>query len=340
MSDVARTADYPPSKRLDYWRGVLSEAFVPLDAMPLDDSVDGLAGTLRCDTLGALRVADVSGTNQQVRRHRRLIRRNDPGLIKIGLQVHGSGVLVQGGREVRLRPGDLAAYDTSRSYYLSFPRSFRMLVVMCPRSMLSLPESSIARLTAVRIPGDRGVGALISPFISGLGAMFQDSPDELNGGVDHHLAESVMEMITAGFRSLDGGEVDGTVAGSAPTGLLMRARSHIEANLHSPELNSAGIAAAHHISVRYLQKLFEQDGWTVSSWIRVRRLDHCRRDLRDPARAHLPVSEVAARWGLVDAAHFSRSFRATYGISPSEYRRAGSVPPPPERDRHVALIGS
>jgi AraC-like DNA-binding protein len=42
------------------------------------------------------------------------------------------------------------------------------------------------------------------------------------------------------------------------------------------------------------------------------------------------VSAVAARWGLVNAAHFSRAFRAAYGLSPVEYRAmAGGRSGPP-----------
>ena len=32
------------------------------------------------------------------------------------------------------------------------------------------------------------------------------------------------------------------------------------------------------------------------------------------------MSGIGARWGLWDAAHFSRLFKATYGISPRAYR--------------------
>jgi transcriptional regulator GlxA family with amidase domain len=32
------------------------------------------------------------------------------------------------------------------------------------------------------------------------------------------------------------------------------------------------------------------------------------------------VSAIAARWGLVNAAHFSRAFRTAYGLPPVEYR--------------------
>ncbi|WP_189145366.1 hypothetical protein [Streptomyces lacrimifluminis] len=41
-------------------------------------------------------------------------------------------------------------------------------------------------------------------------------------------------------------------------------------------------AACHHISVRYLHRLFPPQGITVSAWIRQRRPERCRRDLADP----------------------------------------------------------
>lgn len=80
------------------------------------------------------------------------------------------------------------------------------------------------------------------------------------------------------------------------------------------------IAAAHHISVRYLHRLFEAEDKTVASWIRGRRLERSRLDLLDPALAGRPVSAIGARWGFTSAIHFSRAFRAVYGLPPGEYR--------------------
>ena len=77
------------------------------------------------------------------------------------------------------------------------------------------------------------------------------------------------------------------------------------------------------MSTRHLQKLFKADGLTVTDWIRERRLAGCRRDLRDPAHADETILTIATRWGLTNAAHFSRSFRALYGCTPSEFRAGG-----------------
>jgi AraC-like DNA-binding protein len=73
--------------------------------------------------------------------------------------------------------------------------------------------------------------------------------------------------------------------------------------------------------------VFEREQATVAGWIRHRRLEGCRLDLLDPAQRDVPVSAVAARWGLANPAHFSRAFRAAYGLAPVEYRRLASRPP-------------
>jgi AraC-like DNA-binding protein len=104
--------------------------------------------------------------------------------------------------------------------------------------------------------------------------------------------------------------------------LLARIRAFIETHLGDPELTPAGVAAAHHISLRYLHRLFESQPHGVAGMIRELRLERCRRDLLDPAHADRTVAAIAARWGFASAAHFSRVFRAAHGLPPAEFRRA------------------
>jgi len=59
----------------------------------------------------------------------------------------------------------------------------------------------------------------------------------------------------------------------------------------------------------------------VAALIRERRLEHCRAELADAAHAGRPVAVVGARWGFTDPAHFSRAFRARYGVAPGRFRR-------------------
>ncbi|MET7765745.1 helix-turn-helix domain-containing protein [Streptomyces sp. NPDC005393] len=61
-------------------------------------------------------------------------------------------------------------------------------------------------------------------------------------------------------------------------------------------------------------------GATVASYIRRQRLARARRDLADPCLATRPVHAIAARWGFLRPADFTRAFRTIYGSTPTEYR--------------------
>jgi AraC-like DNA-binding protein len=102
--------------------------------------------------------------------------------------------------------------------------------------------------------------------------------------------------------------------------LMLQITSFIEEHLGEADLAPAQIAAAHHISLRQLHKLFHASGTTVAGWIRQRRLERCGHDLRDPRWSGRPVAAIGARWGYPDPAHFSRLFKAAYGVGPRDYR--------------------
>ena len=76
--------------------------------------------------------------------------------------------------------------------------------------------------------------------------------------------------------------------------------------------------------VRYLHRLFAAEGKTVCSWIRERRLERCRRDLRDPGLAGERVADIAARWGFRSVTHFSALFNAGYGCTCRDWRQGGA----------------
>lgn len=65
-------------------------------------------------------------------------------------------------------------------------------------------------------------------------------------------------------------------------------------------MTPASISAACYISTRYLHKIFEREGTTVTGWIRMRRLEKISRDPADPRLADQPVGDIGARWGLVN----------------------------------------
>ncbi|WP_242906273.1 helix-turn-helix domain-containing protein [Actinomadura terrae] len=312
MSTLIATADRPARERFEFWRSSVSDMFVPLRTET--SRPDRFDGRMRGCELGALKVAEVAATPHVVRRTGPLIARSDPGHYKLGVQLSGYCVLTQDGREAALVPGDFTIYDTTRPYTLAFDDSYRQLVLMVPRRLLHLPEEAIAGITATRISGRQGVGALLSPFLVQLARNLDDLDDQ--AGV--RLGDNIVDLlVTLLAERLD---VTAPTPDAGRRALLIRVRAYIERHLDDPDLCPDGIAAAHFVSSRHLYKLFREEGTTVSMWIKQRRLEHCRRDLRDPLQLNRPVSAIAARWGFVDAAHFSRLFKAAYGASPREYR--------------------
>jgi AraC-like DNA-binding protein len=301
------------ARNISEFRAAVSESFVPLQVS--SGGPDHFRGVIRGASVDEVHVTEVRATSHVVERTPELIARGDRSYFKVSLMLAGTGMLIQDDREAVLQAGDLAVYDTDRPYSLVFDQDFRTMVVMFPKHLISLPSDMIGQLTAVRISGQEGLGGMVVPYLTQLAGNL----DQLAGTTGARLAHSALDLVTTVFTrelGLDGATADPHRA------LVQRIRSFIDRNLASTDLGPASIASAHFISTRHLHGLFQEQGVTVSTWIRTRRLEQCRRDLLDPMLADRPVAAIAARWGFVDAAHFSRAFKSAFGVSPSEYRAA------------------
>jgi AraC-like DNA-binding protein len=82
------------------------------------------------------------------------------------------------------------------------------------------------------------------------------------------------------------------------------------------------IAAAHNISLRQLYKTCAAVDLSLEQWIINERLHHVRHDLAQPDRQHQPIATIARGWGFRDPTHFARRFKARYGMTPTQWRRA------------------
>jgi AraC-like DNA-binding protein len=298
----------------DSWRRAVSASFVPLAVEA--DRHSAFTGSMRGRHLAAQQTSmiEIAASSHAVMRTPELIAAADRKYFKLGVQLAGTGLLLQDGREAVLTPGSLAIYSTDRPYTLAFDGDFRSLVLMFPHAALDLPADAMAQVTASAISGSEGLGALVAPFLIRL----SENLGAVAGPNGSRLVGNALDLVTTLFN----GELDARSAASRDPHQMLLARIHdyIEAHLPDPELSPGSIAAAHFISTRHLHDLFRELGTTVSASIRERRLERCRRDLRDPVLADRPVTAIASRWGLTDSAHFSRIFRAAYGLPPTAYR--------------------
>ena len=296
---------------LDAFRTAVSSSFVPLQVDT--DSDAPFHATLSAAGADGVVFTEVNARPQLVRRTEQTIADGGSGFYKVSLLLSGTGILIQDGREIVMQPGDLSFYDTSRPYSLLFNEQFRNLIMMFPKDRLEFPTALTDALTAVSLREQHDLAKAIAPFIAQASPQLPQLPAVARTKLAHTSLELINTMLSAIL------DVEQTPRGPHEV-LLQKIYGYINANLGSSELSPGSIAAAHYISVRHLHALFAEHDTTVSTVVKQRRLEHARADLTDPAQRGRTVAAIATRWGFVDAAHFSRVFKQSYGISPSELR--------------------
>jgi AraC-like DNA-binding protein len=315
------TAGVDAGERFDRWAEASAQLFVPLRFCAPPDQP--FRGRIRGAALGPIRLCEIAATAHTVQRTPRLVRAGGGEHFKLSLMLEGSALIVQDDREAVLRPGDFAIYDCDRPYTLHGADGYRMVVGLLPHEHFRLAPERVAQLTATRIPGDAGLAWALAPFLARLARMPAAAPEAGTDGVvrSSQVVGNVLDLIGALCESRLPADDPLRPSARRATALLHSARAYADAHLGDPALSPGMIAAAHYVSVRHLHTAFEPTGISVARWIRERRLERCRAELRDPAHAQETVATIAARWGLVDSSHFSRVFRQAYGMSPRDFRR-------------------
>ena len=297
---------------MESWQGIVSGSFVPLQVMSAEP--DRFRARMRGRVVDDVLFSEIGVGPHRVDRSDQLIARSPQAFYKLTLQLSGTGLLVQDGKEAVLRPGDIGLYDTSKPYTLSFDEAMRAVVVMFPHALLDVDPDEVSAITAVRLAGDNGLARAVSPFLREIARSIPD----LNGSAGLRVVHTTVDVISTLLVNEIVRLADGARSRSGE--LLHAVYDHISRNLADPELGPQSIAEANYISARYLQQLFTKQGTTISDWIRERRLSCIRRDLGDPRLAHRSISQIAAAWGFPNAAHFSKTFRHDAGETASEYR--------------------
>ncbi|GGL04449.1 hypothetical protein GCM10012284_43810 [Mangrovihabitans endophyticus] len=271
----------------------------------LDDGVELAVNTLRRGHL-------------LVRRTRPLIRRSDPEAYRLLVVLRGRADITQDGRGGCFRQLDLGLYDTSGPFEVwrpadTTPSTFAMLTVS--RKRLAVPRGVPSGVIGEPVAGRWGIAAVLAGHLRELSRQHRHYTEadaarlagctvDLFGAFLAHLADERSAHTTDAWRR----------------SLFAQVQTFAEARLDDPDLGPQTIAAAHHISVRLLHKIFQEKGLSVSAWIRDRRLERCRRDLADPQHHGATAFSIALRRGFRSESHFNRTFRNAYGLTPGQWR--------------------
>lgn len=306
---ATRTA-VPPRETSEKWRTVLGETFAGLHPEP--SRPGAMNGHISAATLGDLHTFRVEGTPQIVRRGPQSVRSMPTELLKVCLQVRGRATIHQDDKELVLNPGELAVYDTGKPYDLRLDGSWSCAVMAFPRRALGLPMPLVQTLMGRVHATSRGPGVILAGFID---TSVHRIDNEAPPVAKVRLGDAGLSLLASTLTMASTPSTE-----DAPAAARLQLLEYVRVHIQDTDLSHAAVAAAHHMSTRTLDRLFEGEPITVSGHIRELRLEGVRHELNDPLSSNQSVSAIAARWCFTDSAHLSRLFKARFGISPSAAR--------------------
>lgn len=236
------------------------------------------------------------------------------GAALLSHHLEGGATVEQHGRRSDIAPGDFCLIDLSRPFRLETGTATVQTLYM-PLAALREAMPRLDQFSAVGIHGHLSAVGYLRVIFQELFA----HASELTEAVADRMADAIPHMLAAAFESMASTDI-------APSQLRQQykqqVRRYARDHLADPELCIEMIGAGVGLSTSYIFELFTDESLTLMRWVRTERLERCRRELADATLRHRSIAQVAQCWGFGDMAHFSRSFRETFGVSPRGYRQA------------------
>jgi AraC-like DNA-binding protein len=304
------TADLAAEARNDAWRDAMHRLRLPFVGLIDDRPVDGriIVAHSPLDIRFAVVEADaqlISGRSEI----------SPAGGVWLSIMLAGTGVMRSPGFEAPFGRDQILFGMTRTASTLQLDGRHCQLFVNIPQiaigpRLLAPLDTPVAMLHC-----REGMAAIFYRLLEATAEQLgQLGPEQLRP-VELAVVEFLVHTLAARSTRSRGG------AEGARASLLYRIRQRMEAMLGEPELDVEMVAADAGISPRYLRRLFTAEHEHFGTYLKARRLERCFADLASPLHAQLGISEIAFRWGFNDAAHFSRSFRSRFGLTPREHRR-------------------
>ena len=298
----------PPGKALSYWKDVICRNLLNMNIASDDER--GFHGHIAKYPFGPLKANFISVSEQRVWRSGTPQVRSSDGLFHLIHVRKGVQIAEHQGRTLTVEEGSCLLLDCRSGFNLNFPHGIDALVFEIRRDWLQgwLPAPEAA--AACIIDGSSNWGATLSSALNNLTpssiAQLELSPTVVAEQIAVLLALAAVPRgpaLTVHKRSL-----------------LRRVTEILRERCQEPDLDPAAVAAALGFSRRYVHVLLAAAGTTFSDELYAARLARAERLLADARYDDLGVADVASSCGFNEPSHFTRRFRARYGMPPTAYR--------------------
>ena len=251
----------------------------------------------------------------KVTRTHRHVRAAAPEAIWLGFQVSGTYTLSADGYDESRGAGHVRITDqTLPAEFTQYGAAASNVNFQLSYDQLGFPVEVVRK--AARILPSSPVYALMQAHMASLWRRVDALARDASAGM---IGDATLELARALIASA--GQDDFRTNSVMNETLYTRIVAFIHNNLTDPGLSPERIAREHYISVRQLYELWAHHELSLAEWIMSERLEGARRALAVHASASTTIGAIARRWGFRDSAHFSRRFRAAYGLTPREWRQ-------------------
>jgi AraC-like DNA-binding protein len=223
------------------------------------------------------------------------------------------------GRELSLREGDALLRRSDEVTVFESRSHGASLWLRIPRSILSSLIVDIDSATMRPIPRQSEALKLLTSYTMALTKEHAPATSE----VQHLVVSYVSDLAGLALGATGDAACMARIRGM-PAARLQAAKTYVIENSGRRDLSIGLVATQLGVTTRYLQRLFEADGTTFSTWLLNQRLMLAHRRLCKSELAGQPVSAIAYEVGFGDPSYFNRCFRKMYGVTPTEVREAAA----------------
>ncbi len=300
-----------PRERVRYWSDWIDRVFCGLQSDVYGET--DFDGHMATEQAGDVVLTRLEADRHRVLKNDRQVRGSDVGYLKIVAPYRGTAGVEQWGRQAWVTPGEWCIYDTTDSYRVANPVRVEHLIVMVPKAPLVERGLPLEKLMAQRLGSQGGISRLALQAMRGA---WQELPS-IAPSAARGVGETIMHLVQLSLLELAGRD-------SAPTqreALRESIKQLVARRLGDARLSVDAIAVELNCSRRQLYNAFGDEPDGVAGFVLAQRLEACRRDFEDRHQDAISITEIALRRGFNHPAHFSRAFKARFGVTPSEWRQ-------------------
>jgi AraC-like DNA-binding protein len=305
------TDDFPRHERVDAWGEALGRhCGVRIDVDPR--SAGDFRSTAKLVRLPTFALLEGSTSPMHQESSRGLVVNDDVTFCSVTTSRWGMSQL---GRSLDLHPGDWSLLSNSDVSEIIVPEESRHLGFSVPRAAIKSLVPDIGAVFARPIPASSTALQMLMRYLDLARRDNVVTTPALAAAFSGHICDLLALALGPTRDAAEHAKTRGLSAAR-----LQAMKDDVASHLGRLDLSVNAVATRHKVSVRYVQRLFEESGSTFTQFVMEQRLAAAHKALGE--RSGVPIHTIVYDLGFNDVSYFNRMFRRRYGCTPSDVRNA------------------